>query len=122
MKDEKHAVFVAPDHKIVLRSFYRDQIWRPARALNEDLSSSTAWFSALELIYDYEDVLYFSDGQKYPLPDLGEEFVDLSNRWMRNFLEANEEGTGPKHYSNKIERLRIIELFCRLIRQEGELS
>ncbi|WP_299873327.1 hypothetical protein [uncultured Sulfitobacter sp.] len=122
MKEEQIAIFVAPDHKLVLRSFYREHVWLPAREANEDLGSSKAWLSALELIYDFHGMLFFNDGLEYPTPDIPEVFVDHSNRWMRNFLKAKSDGTEPKHFSNKIERLRIIELYCRLINQEGELT
>lgn len=121
MRDDSRAIFVAPNHKLVLKPFYRDQVWLPAIDADQDLGSSKAWLSALELIYDYHGMLYFNDGQEYPTPDIGEVFVDQSNRWMRNFLKAKDGGTEPKHYSNKIERLRIIELYCRLIKQEDEL-
>lgn len=122
MADEQHAIFVAPDHKLVLRTFYRDQVWHPAREANEDLGSSLAWLSALELIYDYDGMLYFTDSRKYPAPDIAEVFVDSTNRWMRNFLEAKDGGEEPNHYSNKIERLRMIELYCRLIRQDSQFT
>lgn len=122
MKDEQHVIFVAPNHKLVLKPFYRDQVWLPAREANKDLGSSKAWLSALELIYDYHGMLYFNDGSEYPTPDIPEVFVDHSNRWMRNFLKAKACGKEPKHYSKLIERLRIIELYCRLIRQESKLT
>ena len=43
-------------------------------------------------------------------------FNDPQNRWMSHFLQADESGDAPASYSRKTERLRMIELYCRLVR------
>lgn len=120
-----HKITVAADYQLVQKSFYVQDIWVPAREANKNLLSSVAWFKALELIYNYAGLLEFSDGRTYDVPDIAEEFVDPENRWMRNFLDADCSGNMPKHFSGKYERLRLIELYCRLIPLEpwsGQMS
>jgi hypothetical protein len=48
-------------------------------------------------------------------PDIYDElFPDVTNKWMRNFLRCDGTGEYPKSYSSHYERLRVVELYCRL--------
>lgn len=111
-------VLVASDHQLVNKAFYRDQVWKPALKAHEDLRSRTAWLNALTLIYDYDGRLYFRDGRPYQPQDIDEVFNDPQNRWMSNFLKADPTGQRPVQTSRLLERLRMIELYCRLVESE----
>lgn len=115
MTNDNQPFNVAANFQLVQKSFYIQRVWLPAREADKDLLSSVAWFSALELLYEYEGQLSFPNGDPYDVPDIAEVFVDPENRWMRNFLEPDESGKLPKRFSGKHERLRLIELYCRLI-------
>lgn len=108
-------ITVAADHHLVNRRFYRNRVWLPAIQVHQDIGSRSAWIDALSLIYDYDGSLYCSDGRPYRHDEITDIFEDQSNRWMGYFLEADSSGTAPKTYSRKFERLRLIELYCRLI-------
>lgn len=125
MSDQSQTVTVAANFQMVHKGFYVQNIWLPAREADKELASSVAWFSALELLYEYEGQLIYPNGDTYDVPDIAEVFVDPENRWMRNFLEADERNGQPKRFSGKYERLRLIELYCRLIPMEpwaGQVS
>ncbi len=109
---------VAANFQLVHKSFYVQRIWLPAREADKEFATSVAWFSALELLYKYDGQLIYPNGDPYEVPDIAEVFVDPENRWMRNFLEADSRGSLPKRFSGKHERLRLIELYCRLIQME----
>ena len=111
-------ILVASDHQLVNKAFYRDQVWKPALQAHDDLRSRTAWLNALTLIYDYDGRLYFRDGRPYRPQDIDEVFNDPQNRWMSNFLKADTSGQQPAQTSRLLERLRMINLYCRLV--EGE--
>lgn len=107
-------ILVAADFQLVHREFYTENVWRPAKRAHEQLQSRTLWLSALTMIYDYDGQLYFADGRPYHAKDIDEVFTDPSNRWMTDFLESDNSGNLPRRISRKLERLRMIELYCRL--------
>lgn len=111
-------ILVAADHQLVSKAFYRERVWKPARAAHQDVRSRAAWLSALTLLYDYDGRLYFRDGRPYHPQDVDEVFTDPDNRWMTNFLKADESGNSPASLSRMFERLRMIELYCRLLEEE----
>ncbi|WP_156882983.1 hypothetical protein [Rhodovulum sp. P5] len=119
MNDAFHPIIVAADFQLVQKPFYIERVWKPARAANKNLPSSVAWLNALELVYSYHGKLRHLDGSEYDVPEIDAIFVDGENRWMRNFLEADATGAAPRRFSRQFERLRLIELYCRLI-ERGE--
>ena len=115
---DEDCILVAANYQLVNVGFYRERVWLPAREADKDLPSRMAWLDALYLIYDYEGRLYFSDKRPYNPPEIEEVFTDPSNRWMSYFLQADETGNRPALQSRKFERLRMIELYCRLMKSE----
>lgn len=107
-------IVVLSNHQLVNKVCYRESVWLPAIEANEELAGRGAWLSAITLVYDYADHLYYRNGKRYKVVDIDEEFPDGQNRWMTNFLEADGTGNAPATYSRKYERLRLIELYCRL--------
>jgi hypothetical protein len=117
MKDyatDTQRILVASDWQLVNRRFYRDRVWTPARNMHADIGSFANWLTAFEMVYDFDGQLYFPDGKPWRHDELTELFPDDGCKWMSNFLRANAEGTAPYAYSPKYDRLRIVELYCRL--------
>ena len=112
--DHADRILVAADHQLVSKSFYINRVWGPAREAHKDLRGRTAWFNALTLPYDFDGRLYYPDRRPYHPPDIEEVFRDPQNRWMSRFLKADETGQAPAHYCRDLEKLRLIELYCRL--------
>jgi len=117
--DPNHIIYVLSNHQIVDKSIYRNNVWKAAHLTNNDLSSRSSWLTGLTLVYDYAHHLYFRDGTRYKVPDIHKIFPDPQNRWMTDFLKADETGKAPASYSRYYERLRLIELYCRLRRVEA---
>lgn len=113
-KDEKIAVLA--DHQIANRRLYREHIWKPARAMHEEVGSYAAWRRVLVEIEDYDGRLYFPNQRPFRHNEIYEMFSDVSNRWMGLFLETSPCGTLPKRYASPLtyDRVRVIELYCRL--------
>lgn len=107
-------VTVLLDRDLVNRRIYRELIWRPARRFNEDLRSRRSWLNALTLLYDFEHALFWPNGSRYEVPEVDSVFTDPENRWMSAFLAADDTGESPRSYSRKLDRLRLIALYCRL--------
>jgi hypothetical protein len=105
-------VYVAPNEYLVDRDFYIERIWRPARQQHERLGGRTAWRTALKMLKSYEGRLYFPDGQRYTLAPIDRTFSDF--RCIGQFLEPDKTGDAPRTFSRQYDRLRVIELFCRL--------
>ncbi|KPQ13488.1 MAG: hypothetical protein HLUCCO18_17620 [Rhodobacteraceae bacterium HLUCCO18] len=113
-KPEK--ILVLADHHIANRRIYREQIWQPAREMHEEVGSYAAWRRVLVEIEDYDGRLFYPDNRPYRHEEICEMFSDIGNRWMGLFLEADETGAAPKRYAipKTYDRLRVIELYCRL--------
>lgn len=113
-KDEK--ITVLADHHIANRKLYREHIWKPARAMHEEVGSFAAWRRVLVEIEDYDGRLFFPDQRPFRHEEICEMFPDVGNRWMGLFLEAAPCGTAPKRYASPItyNRVRVIELYTRL--------
>lgn len=105
-------IYVSPNWELVDRKFYVECVWRPARQLHERLGGRTAWLTALKMLQAYEDRLYFPEGQRYLLSSIDTTFGDA--RWIGMFLEADASGEAPRVYTRQYDRLRVIELYCRL--------
>ena len=118
MKDFPNQIEVASNSQLVHRGFYRNKVWLPARKANEELSSRASWLVALEMTSDAQGRCVFPDGRDYQVPNINGIF-DPENRWMTNFLAADECGTRPKTYSPYFERLRVIKLYCDMVELNG---
>lgn len=109
-----HRIIVAADWQLIDDDFYTERVWRPARAISLRMRSTAAWLRALTMLYEYDGRLFFSDGAQYRHPEIDDVFTDGSNRWIGYFLEADATGEYPKRFSNKLERLRLIEVYCQI--------
>jgi hypothetical protein len=105
---------VAADWQLIDDDFYIERVWKPARALSAKMRSKASWLKALTMLYEFDGQLYFADGAQYRHPEIDDVFQDGSNRWMGYFLEADETGERPRRFSNKLERLRLIEAYCQI--------
>ncbi|MEP1518722.1 MAG: hypothetical protein ABJK17_00460 [Ascidiaceihabitans sp.] len=110
----KGTIYVLPNHHLVDKAIYRNCAWGPARKVQTELSGRASWIHAFPLIFEYSDQLYYTDGSKYDPPEIDEVFPDAQNRWMSDFLKTDKTGKAPATYSHRFERLRIIDLYCRL--------
>jgi hypothetical protein len=107
-------ITVAADWQLIDDEFYIERVWKPARALNARMRSTASWLKSLTMLYEFDGQLYFADGAQYRHPEIDDVFQDGSNRWMGYFLEADETGQRPRRFSNKLERLRLIEAYCQI--------
>ena len=109
-------ITVLADHQLANRKTYRERVWKPARALHADIGSYPAWRRVLVEVEDYDGKLYLPDQRPYRHEEVYAIFSDISNRWMGLFLEDDGTGHAPKRYAKPqtYERLRLIELYCRL--------
>ncbi|CTQ55635.1 hypothetical protein LP7551_04178 [Roseibium album] len=114
MTSSKGPIYVLSNHHFVNKVTYTHYAWLPANRVNEEMPGRASWLEAFGLIYEYNDRLYFKNGKKYNPGDIDKAFPDPQNRWMTNFLKADETGRGPASYSWHYERLRMIELYCRI--------
>ncbi len=110
----ENKIYVFSDAELVQMPVYIDLIWDKAREFTKTLRSVAAWHTAAEIVYDYDGRLYFRDQSPWKPPALDAEFRDESGRWFRYFLEADASGKRPKRVSEKYDRLRYVELTCRL--------
>jgi len=117
----RERIFVAGNHDLIRKPFYRDRVWRPARDAHQDIGGRTGWLFALEAVYCFEGKLFWPHGRPFDIPVIDDVFDDHENRWMTNFLKADKTGEAPAMYSRKLDRLRLIELYCRLLREHEEL-
>jgi len=106
-------IIIARDRELKDKRFYVRRIWLPARH-EAQFFRSRAWLDALTLLYDVSEYIYDAEGALFPVPEVDEVFRDHDMRWMRLFLEADASGAAPKRYSHKLDRLRLIELYCRV--------
>ncbi|MEM5585937.1 hypothetical protein WNZ15_26010 [Roseibium sp. AS2] len=107
-------IIVCSNYQFVDTEFYQENVWNIARLTHELMPSRAAWLTGMTIIYDYAHHLYFRDGSKYWPSDIGKIFPDPQNRWFSDFLKADETGEAPLSYTKYYERLRMIELYCRL--------
>ena len=111
--DHADRILVAADHQLVSKTYYIE-LWKRAREVHKDLRGREAWLDFLTITYESADRLYFPDGRRYYPPDIDEVFTDPQNRWMSRFLKADASGEAPAHFCRNFERLRLIDLACRL--------
>ena len=107
-------IIVLSNHHLINKVIYKNCVWLPARSVHEELPGRASWLEALGLVYEYDGRLFFKNGKKYRLPEIDTVFTDPQNRWMTTFLKADETGADPACRSHQFERLRLIELYCRL--------
>lgn len=117
--DLETRITVAADWQLANKRFYRERVWQPARALHEEIGSYANWRRVLNMVETYDGRLYLPDQRPWHHEEINDLFSDPTNRWMGYFLQADVTGEAPKSYSQKFERLRAIELYCRLMRPEA---
>lgn len=108
-------ILVASDALLVDRRFYVERVWTPARSMHKHIGSYPKWLDALTVLYDFDGRLYYPDNGLYRHPEITDVFEDQTNHWMGDFLRCDGSGHFPKRFCRKVERLRLIELYCRLM-------
>ncbi|WMS43115.1 hypothetical protein RDV64_01540 [Acuticoccus sp. MNP-M23] len=104
----KHYVVLA-DWEIRDFEIYVERIWRPAKAKG---IARVPWLDALTLVFLYEAQVFWPSGRVLELPHIHHIFPDPENRWMSDFLAADESGLLPRTHCRIIPRLRLIALYC----------
>ncbi len=120
--NQEERIIVASDFQLVNRNFYRTHIWQPAREMTAEIGGVSNWPCALTMLYEVDDRLYHSIGGCFSLPEVDDVFGRHAERWMRNFLEVDKSEKAPARYTHLLDRLRLIELYCRLIKQQAWAS
>lgn len=119
---QKDRIIVAADHELQNKVFYIERIWKPARVENQVMRSRAAWIPALTMLYDHDGKMFYPDGRPYRHDEIQDVFPDQGNRWMDYFLAAKDDGETPKSFCRKWERLRLIEVYCRLVQEQDWAS
>ena len=111
----EHRFTVLADWQIRDFNTYRHRIWQPAHALG---IARVPWLDALTKIYAFDGCIFWPSGRPFTVPEIDDVFPDPENRWMSEFLAADETGTSPIKHCRVIPRLRLIGLFCDIIAAE----
>lgn len=109
-----HSIYVEDAATLRSPSLYWNQ-WMIARNAR-DIGSRRMWLDEMSLEFANHGgrSLCFRDGQMYQLPDLDEAFGDDEDmRWLSLYIACDGSNLMPRHFSNKIERLRLINLFLK---------
>ena len=94
------------------RGFYTIAVWRRARKYS--YLSRRDWLKELDNVKAYERFIFWPDGSRCRIYYGYELNPDADNRWMSNFLDADESGARPKRYVRCPKRLRAIFLYCQI--------
>lgn len=100
---------VLADWEIRNPEIYRKRIWIPARARK---IARKPWLDALTLLFAYNGRVFWPSGRPFQIPEIDDVFTHAENRWMSDFLVADDSGTAPRQQSRVIPRLRLIALYC----------
>ncbi len=100
---------------VTLKLIYWQQ-WMITRNVR-DIGSRRDWLDEMSLTFlDCPEFgVEYRDGTAYELPDLDEAFGDDEDmRWLSLYNECDGTNIYPRRQSNKLERLRLINLFLKL--------
>ena len=113
MSNSKNKViYVATDEELKDPHYYR-RLWLAAR--NVPIPRRD-WLDAIaDAIRDFDGDILTTTGERYDIPDIDEIFGDDPDmRWMSRFKATKKGADRPRAMSNKIERLRLIDLYFRV--------
>jgi len=99
--------------EIILSKHYYRRLWLAIKNIS---IPRRAWLDELaNMIRDFDDVIYTTDGQPYTLPLVDEVFGDdLDMRWLGYYLVPDNTGKSPRIKSRKVERLQLLDLYIRI--------
>lgn len=104
---------VASTTELMSRPYYL-RMWLAARNLRMPRRAVLNAISDSFLSDDF--YVIYPSGEPYPIPDIDEVFGnDPDMRWLSVFLLADITGENPRHFSRKIERLRLLDLYFRIV-------
>ena len=109
MSLEPRTFIIPADWQIRDPEFYRERIWKPARAKN---IARVPWLDALTLIYRYDGRIFWQSGRRFDVPEIDDVFRDPQNRWMSDFLASTPDGTASLKQCRVLPKLRLIALYC----------
>lgn len=138
LRDLEGLTLIVPRKIDVHREFfYVQEIWRPACKFHALIGSRRKWLDAMELLYEYEGVIFNRNRTPWQVPLICEVFEpsvtkrrkipaderENDMRWMGDFLKSAPCGKKPKSFARKTDRLVLIYLYCKLRRiEEGSFS
>ena len=109
-QDQKDKVFFVPaDWQLRDFTFYRSQVWKPAR---EKRIPRRSWLDALTVIYRFDGRIFLHNGRPFEIPEVDDVFTDPENRWMSGFLQTDASGSAPRRRCSVLLKLRMIALYC----------
>ncbi|ODS22476.1 hypothetical protein AB835_13910 [Candidatus Endobugula sertula] len=105
--------FTLTDPAILLSGSYYRRLWLTIKNIP---LSRREWLDTLaNMLRDYDGMIYTEDGQLYEFPFIDDVFAnDADMRWISYYLEPDETGFLPRSKSRKIERLQLLDLYCRI--------
>lgn len=113
----KKTIYVATTAELMNEHYYR-RLWIAIRNLSEQVPiSRREWLNVLaDCFRDTYDVeILLRSGKPYCIPCVDEAFGDdPDNRWFSDFLKSDPAGTRPRAKSRKLERVQLLDLYCRL--------
>ena len=115
MKDSVDSIIVADDWQLLLPTFVKDQIWKPARALRDYIGGNGRLLNSCTCLYDYDGRLYFPNGRPWHHEEVDDIFGKHGERWLSTFFSSDETGQSPKYKSSKFERLRALHATIQII-------
>lgn len=116
MPADSRTFIIPADWQIRDPDFYRERIWKPARAKN---IARVPWLDALTLIYRYDGQIFWQSGWRFDVPEIDTVFPDPQNRWMSVFLASTPSGTAPLKHCRVLPKLRLIALYCDITNQDA---
>jgi len=110
-------IYVATDAELTGPDYYR-RLWLAVR--NADIPRR-GWLDAIaDALRDFDGEILKESGEPYAIPLVDDVFGDDPDlRWLGYYLRADQTGKLPLSMSRKLERLRILDLYFRIISPNG---
>lgn len=109
---QKKSICVASDDELSVPSYYA-RLWLAIRNLPINRRD---WLDEIaDAIRDYDGEIFNAFGLPYLVPDIDETFGnDPDMRWFGYYLASDNTGECPKSQSRKLERVRLLDLYCKI--------
>ncbi|ODS23038.1 hypothetical protein AB835_10830 [Candidatus Endobugula sertula] len=113
MNNQTKNHYTLTDPSILLSESYYRRLWLTVRNIP---LSRREWLERLaDMLRDYDGMIYCEDGERLELPLIDDIFAhDFDMRWVSYYLAPDSTGFLPRRKSRKIERLQLMDLYCRI--------
>lgn len=114
MDKEIQVITVASYRELMCEVYYR-RLWLAVRNIKIPRRS---WPDLLaDTFRDYNGIFHDPNGGEYELPEIDDVFngIDMSMRWFGYYVAADETGQHPRSRTRKLERLRLFDLYFRIL-------